>query len=213
MRLRLNLQICRYVNSSGEKLTYKFLSSHQDAVRFFPRYYSKSVCCSINEHTMQLKTLFFQHHSGTTYASSITSLSTLLSTLTNQLRDIIQHRVSVIEKIQLVQLYKEAVKLFLVHQSLFWPSMVPWLSLGSWIPLSDVKTTGPAPVTTEYSEIIGFLSEEPPEPTWLTVIISGESWNVTSSIWRITVSQFRLINYRKYLILRYITFSSHAVGG
>lgn len=69
---------------------------------------------------MQLKTLFFQHHSGTTDASSITSLSTLLSTLTNQLLDIIQHRVSVIEKIQLVQLYKEAVKLFLVHQSSFW---------------------------------------------------------------------------------------------
>ena len=68
---------------------------------------------------MQLKTLFFQHHSGTTDASSITSLSTLLSTLTNQLQDIIQHRVSVIEKIQLVQLYKEAVKLYLVHQSSF----------------------------------------------------------------------------------------------
>ena len=78
--------------------------------------------------------------------------------------------------------------------------------------MSDVTTTGPAPVTTEYSEIIGFLSEEPPVSTWLTVIISSESWNVTRSIRR-NNSQFRLINYRKYLILRYITFSSHAVGG
>ena len=130
MRLRLNLQICRYVNSSGEKLTYKFLFSHQDAVRFFPRYYSKSVCCSINEHTMQLKTFIFpaslRHHWCQLHNFSL--YSPLNSQ--NQLQDIIQHRVSVIEKIQLVQLYKEAVKLYLVHQSSFWPSMVPWLSLG-----------------------------------------------------------------------------------
>ena len=86
---------------------------------------------------------------------------------------------------QICQIIFGSSILILAGADLQWCRDCPW---GSGIPLSDVNTTGPAPVTTEYSEIIGFLSEEPPESTLLTVIISSESWNVTRSIWRITVN-------------------------
>ena len=130
----------------------------------------------------------FKHYQGSI------KLHSLLLSGTNQLQDTIQHSVSAgeREKFSWSDCTEEAVKLCLVHQFsilLFLTfsdaALVPGGGRG---PMSHVTTTGPAPIMEEYSEIIGFLSEQPPGSTWSCVIISSESRNVTMNIWRITVN-------------------------